>query len=97
MKSEEKKHWKAICTMCFFGKLWTICDIYPILDIPPFFDIFPNDALSVDYSRPRQESARFLQYINSHVIVINRYVLPHLRTKQNTNMGMVQSLRKNIS
>lgn len=48
------------------------------LDIPAFFDLFPNNALSVDYSRPRQESARFLQYINSHVIDINRYVLPHL-------------------
>lgn len=54
---------------------------------PCYFELFPNDALSVDYSRPRQKSACFLQYINSRVIDINRYVLPHLRTKQNTNMG----------
>lgn len=64
---------------------------------PCYFELFPNDALSVDYSRPRQKSARFLHYINSHVIDANRYVLPHLRTKQNTNMGMVQSLCKYIS
>lgn len=57
------------------------------LGYPCYFELFPNDALSVDYSKPRQKSACFLQYINSRVIDINRYVLPHLRTKQNTNMG----------
>lgn len=96
MKSE-KSTLKSDMHYVLFWQTLNNFNIYPILDIPAFFDIFPNDALSVDYSRQRQKSARFLQYINSHVIDINRYVLPHLRTKQNTNMGMVQSLRKNIS
>lgn len=71
MKSE-KSTLKSDMHYVLFWQTLNNFNIYPILDIPAFFDIFPNDALSVDYSRPRQKSARFLQYINSHVIDINR-------------------------
>lgn len=99
MKSEEKNPLKSDMHYVLFWQTLNNLRHRSYFGYPCYFELFPNDALSVDYSRPRQESARFLQYINSHVIDINRYVLPHLRTKQNTNtcMGMVQSLRKNIS
>lgn len=83
MKSEKKKPLKSDMHYVLFWQTLNNLRHISYFGYPcyMYFELFPNDALSVDYSRPRQK-------MFYHIYVQN---------KVNTNIGMVQSLRKNIS